>query len=243
MTPLEWMLLAVLGTLWGGTFFFNAIALPEVPPFAVITFRVAVASAILWGVIFLSGVRIPRERRVWIAVIVMAALNSALPFFLIAWGQLHIASGLAAIIIASSPLYAVVAAHFCTDDERMSPGRVAGVLSGFVGVVFLIGPGVLEGLGHGLFGQLAIVGAALCYAGSALYGRRFARWEISPMFVATGQMSMATVLLLPFLLFLEQPWSLAMPSTEAWAALLGLAVVSTALAYLIYFRILVARVR
>lgn len=240
MTPVEWLLLAILGGLWGGTFFFNAIALPEVPPFLVITFRVALASVILWIVTLARGVAVPRGLSFWASLSVMAFLNTAFPFFLIAWGQVHITSGLAAILIATSPLYAVVAAHFWTDDERLTPGKVAGVASGIVGVVFLIGPGVLAGLGTSLVAQLGIVGAAMCYAVSAIYGRRFARQRISPMFMATGQMTMATVMLVPFAIIVEQPWTLASPSPAAWAALLCLGVLSTAIAYLIYFRILSA---
>lgn len=238
MTPVEWLLLAILGALWGGTFFFNAIALPEVPPLVVITFRVALAAVILWGVVLSRGVAVPRGWNFWIALSVMAFLNTAFPFYLIAWGQVHIPSGLAAILIATSPLYAVVAAHFWTDDEHLTTGKVAGVASGIVGVVFLIGPGVLAGLGTGLMAQLAVVGAAICYAASAIYGRRFARQKVSPIFMATGQMTMATVMLVPFAVIVEQPWTLPMPSTAAWGSLMGLAVLSTAIAYLIYFRIL-----
>lgn len=238
MTPLEWLLLTILGSFWGGTFFFNAVALPEVPPFTVICFRVAVAALILWAVVLVKGIEVPRDGGTWFSLLVMAALNSALPFFLIAWGQLHIASGLAAILIATTPLYAVVAAHFYTSDERMSPGKIAGVLVGIAGVVFLIGPEFLGGIGTNLLAQLSVIGAALCYAGSAIYGRRFSKSGVPPMIVATGQMSMSTVLLLPFALLIDRPWTLPGPSLEAIGALLGLAVLGTAIAYLIYFRIL-----
>ncbi|MBO6782938.1 MAG: DMT family transporter [Alphaproteobacteria bacterium] len=238
MTPFEWFLLVVLGATWGGTFFFNAIALPEVPPLVVIVIRVAIASLILWGVVFAFGVPVPRGWSAWRTITIMSAFNSALPFFLIAWGQLHIASGLAAILIATSPLYAVVLAHFWTDDERMSPGKLAGVASGLVGVVFLIGPAVLAGIGQNLLAQLSVVGAAVCYAMSAIYGRRFARLNIAPTMVATGQMTMTTVLILPFALVFSPPWAIAMPSLNAWGAILGLAVLASAFAYLLYFRIL-----
>ncbi|MBS29527.1 MAG: EamA family transporter [Alphaproteobacteria bacterium] len=238
MTPVEWVLLVVLGTLWGGTFFFNAVALPEVPPLIVILSRVVIASIILWAIVLARGMVVPRNPRIWFDLTVMAASNSAVPFFLIAWGQLHIPSGLAAIMIATTPLYAVVAAHFWTDDEAMTPGKLTGVLLGIVGVVFLIGPGVLGALGTGLMGQLAVIGAAILYALSAIYGRRFAKQEVAPMVVATGQLSMSTVMLLPFAIHFAPPWELTNPSVAAWGALLGLAILSTAVAYLIYFRIL-----
>ena len=238
MSPLEWLMLAILGGFWGGTFFFNAIALPELPPLVVILLRVAIATVILWGVVLMTGVAVPRGRDVWVALTAMAFANSALPFFLIAWGQLHIASGLAAILIASSPLYAVVAAHFMTQDEGLTLGKVTGVLAGIVGVVILIGPEFLSGIGTNLLAQLSVIGAAVLYALSAIYARRFARQNVPPLIVATGQMTMATVLLLPVALIVDRPWTLSNPSLEAWGAVLGLAVLSTSVAYLIYFRIL-----
>ncbi len=238
MTPFEWVLLIVLGTLWGGTFFFNAIALPEVPPFVVIWFRVVVAAVILWAIVIAKGIEVPRAGDIWFALFVMAVANSAVPFFLIAWGQLHIASGLAAILIATTPLYAVVFAHFTTSDEHMTPGKVAGVLVGIVGVVFLIGPGFLGGIGKDVVAQLSVIGAAVLYSISAIYGRRFSKREVPPMMVATGQLTMATLMLLPFMLVIDRPWNLPNPSLAAWGALFGLAVLATAIAYLIYFRIL-----
>tara|TARA_R110002110_G_scaffold395138_2_gene609601 strand:- start:97548 stop:98471 length:924 start_codon:yes stop_codon:yes gene_type:complete len=238
MTPVEWILLVILGGFWGGTFFFNAIALPELPPLVIILLRVAIATVILWIVVFASGVAVPRDRDVWLSLLVMAFANSALPFFLIAWGQQHIPSGLAAILIASSPLYAVVAAHFLTRDEGLTKGKVAGVLAGIAGVVILIGPEFLGDIGTNLLAQLSIIGAAILYALSAIYGRTFARRGVAPLIVATGQMTMATLLLLPFALVIDRPWELPNPSLEAWGAVLGLAVLSTSFAYLIYFRIL-----
>jgi len=238
MTAVEWFLLFILGALWGGTFFFNAIAIPELPPLVVILCRVALATVILWFFVLAGGIEVPRDASSWIALLIMAALNSALPFFLIAWGQVHIASGLASIMIATTPLFAVVAAHFMTEDEHMSPGKVAGVLAGLVGVVVLIGPQFLEELGKDLLGQLSVLGAAVCYAVSAIYGRTFSRRDMPPMMVATGQMTMATALLLPITLMVDQPWKYAGASLEAWGAVVGLAVLSTSVAYLIFFRIL-----
>jgi drug/metabolite transporter (DMT)-like permease len=238
MTPVEWVLLFILGGLWGGTFFFNAIAIPEIPPLVVILLRVALATVILWFFVFTGGIKVPRDGSSWFALLVTAALNSALPFFLIAWGQLHIASGLASIMIGATPLFAVLAAHFLTTDEKMTPGKVAGVIAGMVGVVVLIGPQFLGEIGKDLIAQLSVLGAAVCYAISAIYGRTFARRGMPPMMVATGQMTMATLLLLPFALIVDRPWELANPSLQAWGAVIGLAVLSTSFAYLIFFRIL-----
>lgn len=238
MTPVEWILLFILGGFWGCTFFFNEIAILELPPLSIILFRVGLASIILWIVVFASGITIPRSRDVWVALGIMAAINSAIPFFLIAWGQIHITGGLASILIATSPLFAVVGAHYWTRDEGLTPGKIIGILAGLIGVVFLLGPELLGDIGSDLIGQLSVLAAAICYAGSAIYGRRFATFGVPPLFVATGQMTMATVLLVPFTLIVDQPWNLANPSLPVWGAIISLAVVSTTFAYLIYFRIL-----
>jgi len=238
MTPVEWILLFILGGFWGCTFFFNEIAILELPPLSIILFRVGLASIILWIVVFASGITIQRSRDVWVALGIMAAINSAIPFFLIAWGQIHITGGLASILIATSPLFAVVGAHYWTRDEGLTPGKIIGILAGLIGVVFLLGPELLGDIGSDLIGQLSVLAAAICYAGSAIYGRRFATFGVPPLFVATGQMTMATVLLVPFTLIVDQPWTLANPSLPVWGAIISLAVVSTTFAYLIYFRIL-----
>jgi len=131
-----------------------------------------------------------------------------------------------------------VAAHYCTQDEGLTPGKIIGVIAGFIGVVFLLGPELLGDLGSDLMGQLSVLGAAICYSGSAIYGRRFAARGVPPMFVATGQMTMSTLLLLPFALVVDQPWTLSNPGLPVWGSILSLAVLSTSIAYLIYFRIL-----
>jgi len=237
MTSFEWLLLVILGLCWGCTFFFNEIAVVEVPPLVIVLVRVLLAAAILWVAVLASGATVPRDRGIWFALLVMAVINSAVPFFLIAWGQVHITGGLASILIATSPLFAVIAAHFFTTDEGFTVGKVLGVMAGLVGVVFLIGPELLGETGSDFLGQLSLLGAAFLYALSAIYGRRFAARGVAPIVVATGQMTMA-VLLLPITLIIEQPWNLGNPSLPAWGAMLGLAVISTSFAYLIYFRIL-----
>jgi drug/metabolite transporter (DMT)-like permease len=238
MTPVEWLLLIVLGLCWGCTFFFNEIAVLEVPPLLIILFRVSLAAAILWVAVIVSGAPVPREGSVWRALLVMAVINSAVPFFLIVWGQVHITGGLASILIATSPLFAVIAAHFFTTDEGFTLGKVLGVLAGLTGVVFLIGPELLGDIGSDFLGQLALLGAAFLYAISAIYGRRFSARKVKPLIVATGQMTMSVVLLLPIALIFEPPWALESPGIPAWGAMISLAVISTSFAYLIYFRIL-----
>jgi drug/metabolite transporter (DMT)-like permease len=184
------------------------------------------------------GLRMPGERRIWMAFFGMGFLNNLIPFSLIVWGQTHIASGLASILNATTPLFSVVVAHWLTSDEKLTRGRLAGIVVGIAGVIVIIGPGALRGLGTNVAAQLAILGASLSYAFGAVFGRRFRAMGITPQVTATGQVTASTVLLLPLALLVDRPWTLAMPGMEIWAAVAGLAVLSTALAYIIYFRIL-----
>jgi drug/metabolite transporter (DMT)-like permease len=238
MTPLTWAMLVLLSLCWGGSFFFIGVAVTELPTFTIVALRVGLAALALWIVVFASATGIPRNLPFWRAIALMAGINSVLPFLLIVWGQSHVPSSLTSIFIATTPLFGVLLAHFMTSDERMTVPRVVSVVCGFAGVVVLIGPGLLGELGTDLLAQLAILGGAVCYALSGVYGRRFSRDGVSPLATATGQLTVSTVLLLPLALFIDRPWMLAMPSLPASAAVLGVALVSTAFAFLLYFRIL-----
>ena len=238
MTPLTWAMLVLLSLCWGASFFFTGIAVTELPTFTIVVLRVGLAALALWAVVVASGTDLPWIWSYWHAIAVMALINSVLPFLLIVWGQSHVASSLAAIFIATTPLFGMVLAHFMTADERMTVPRVASVICGFAGVVVLIGPGLLRDIGTDLLAQLSILGGAFCYALASIYGRRFSRDGISPLVTATGQMTLSTAMLLPFALTLDRPWTLAMPSMMVCAAVLGIALISTAFAFLLYFRIL-----
>ena len=238
MTPLTWAMLVLLSLCWGGSFFFIGIAVTELPTFTIVVLRVGLAALALWAVVLASATAIPGNQSFWRAIALMAVINSILPFLLIVWGQSHVPSSLASIFIATTPLFGVLLAHFMTSDERMTLPRVVSVVCGFAGVVVLIGPGLLGDLGTNLLAQLAILGSAVCYALSGVYGRRFSREGVSPLATATGQLTVSTVLLLPFALYIDRPWALAMPSLAASVAVLGVALVSTAFAFLLYFRIL-----
>ncbi|MET4103224.1 drug/metabolite transporter (DMT)-like permease [Roseovarius sp. MBR-78] len=231
------MLLA-LATVWGGSFFFNAIAVQELPVFTVVVSRVALAAIILLMIMRLRGERLPRDRRVWVAFLGMGFLNNVIPFSLIVWGQQHIASGIASILNASTPLFTVVFAHILTSDERMTRGKFTGVLVGFAGVAVMIGMDALRELGTGIVAQLLCLGGAISYAFAGIYGRRFRTMGISPMSTATGQVVASSMILLPIMMLVDQPWTLPVPSLTAIGALIGVAVISTALAYVLYFRIL-----
>jgi drug/metabolite transporter (DMT)-like permease len=238
MTALEWALLLGLSVLWACSFFFNAVALKEIPPLTVALLRVALAAAILLVALKAYEMKMPADPRIWAAFFGMGLLNNALPFGLIVWGQTHIASGLASILNATTPLATVLVAHFLTADEKMTGNRLAGVIVGLLGVVVMIGPEVLQGFGVNVAAQLACLAAALSYAFAGVFGRRFKRLGIAPMITATGQVIASTVILLPVALVVEQPWALVMPGLPAWGAIAGIALLSTALGYVIYFRIL-----
>ena len=231
----EWLLLLLLSVLWGGGFFFVGVIIKELPPMTVVLGRIGLAAIALVSYVHLSGQRMPASRRLWGAFFVMGVMNALLPQGLIVWGQKHIDSGLASILVSTTPLFSVVLAHFLTSEERMTVARVVGVLFGLGGVVVLIGPEALRGLGQHGIGQLAVLGGALLYACAGIYGRRFR--GLAPVITAAGQATCTALALLPLALLVDRPWSFR-PSAVAWGAMLGLALLSTALAYLIFFRIL-----
>jgi drug/metabolite transporter (DMT)-like permease len=168
----------------------------------------------------------------------MGLLNNVIPFSLIAWGQSHVASGLASILLATTPLFTVVVAHFLTADERISAARIAGIGAGLAGIVILVGGEALSGLGIAFLAHIGLLGAALFYAFGSVFGRRFRRLGITPLATATGQVTASSILLLPLALAIDQPWTLPLPGISTWLAIGGLALLSTALAYILYFRIL-----
>lgn len=241
MTAREWLLILVLSLVWGLAFFLGEVALQALQPFTIVFGRVFLAAVTLYALLPFMGLRMPSSAALWGAFLVMGALNNAIPFSLIVWGQTAITGGLAAIIIATTPIFTVVLAHFYTQDEKLSAGRLAGVLLGLAGVTVLIAPEALKSLGAGslgatVWGQIAVVGAAAMYACAGVFARRFAGQP--PMVVATGQLTCSSLLILPLALWIDQPWALPLPGAEIWWALIGLALPGTALAYLIYFRVL-----
>ncbi len=238
MGPVAWTLLLTLSLLWGGSFFFVGVAVTELPPLTIVTLRVGLAALMLLAVLRLLGQGLPAAPRVWLAFFGMGLLNNALPFTLIVWGQTQIASGLASILNATTPLFTVLVAGALLADERISAAKAVGVLLGLAGVATMIGLSALGALGGAVAAQLACLAGALSYACAGVFGRRFARLGVSPLQTATGQVTASSLLLLPLAAGFEQPWSLAAPSLPVVAAVLGLALLSTALAYVLYFRIL-----
>jgi drug/metabolite transporter (DMT)-like permease len=232
----EWALLIVLSVLWGGSFFFSKVALAELRPFTLVLGRVSIAAVALNLVVLATGQRMPSSLKTWGLFLIMGALNNLIPFSLIVWGQTQIASGLASILNATTPLWTVLLAHAFTSDERLTAGRLAGVLFGLVGVVFMIGPDVLGGLGMNALGQFAVLGATVSYACAGIFGKRFK--GLSPYVTAAGQVTSTAAMMTPIALWVDRPWNLLPLQATTWGALLSIGLLSTAVAYTIYFRLL-----
>lgn len=231
----EWGLLMTLSVLWGGSFFFIKLALKELPPFTIVFSRVSLAAIALTILVWISGQSLPHSVKRWQEFLVMGALNNLIPFSLIVWGQTQIASSLAAILNATTPIFTVVLAHFLTQDERLSSKRFVGTILGLCGVVVLMRPQAISGLNFTNFGQLAILGAACSYGLAGIYGKRFK--SLPSTVAAAGMLIGTSVMMFPLVLVLDQPWSLHAGSITG-LSILGLSLLSTALAYLIYFRLL-----
>lgn len=238
MTAGEWGLLILLSLLWGSSFIFNDVAVRELPTLTVVVTRVFFAALILQAVTHLAGIRMPADWRIWRSLFILGFVNNALPFCLIVWGQTHIAAGLASILNATTPLFGVIVAHYFTGDEKLTAARLAGVMTGFAGVAVMIGAEALQSLGINVFAQLAVLSATFCYAVGTVYARYLRRLGLTPLATATGQVTASSILLVPVMLIADQPWTLPVPSAAVLVSLAGVATLSTALAYIIYFRIL-----
>lgn len=238
MTGREWCMLLGLSLLWGGSFFFNGIAVKELPTLTIVLSRLGLAALILLAVLRIAGQSLPRQSAVWLAFFGMGVLNNVIPFNLIVWGQGHIASGVASILNATTPLFTVLVAHVLTRDEKMTGGRVVGVILGLGGVAVMVGGEALKTLGVNVLAQLACIMAAISYAFAGVFGRRFRALGITPLQTATGQISASALMMLPLVAMVDRPWTLAMPGTATVLAIAALAALSTALAYILFFRIL-----
>lgn len=238
MDGLAWAMLLGLSLLWGLSFPFAEIALTGLPVLTVVALRVALATVTLWFVVFTTGAALPRTREVWVALGVMGLINNVIPFSLIVWGQTEITAGLAAVLNATTPLFAGLLAGALLADERLTAARLAGLLFGLAGVVVIVGPGVLEDLGAHVFAQLAILGAALSYGVSVVFGRRFSRLGVRPLVISAGQTLSSTLVLVPAALLIDHPFALPMPGLDVWLAVVAFAIPGTALAYILYFAIL-----
>jgi drug/metabolite transporter (DMT)-like permease len=237
LTGRAWALLIALSLLWGGSFLFIGVAVRELPVLTLMALRVGIGALGLAALMAARGEALPLDRRALAALAGMGLLMCALPFSLIGLAQQHIPSGLAAILNATTPLFGVLAAHLLTADEKLTRLKGLGVLAGFGGVLVLMGgPAALAGPAP-LWPILCCLGASLAYGLGGVWGRRVRRLGLSPLAGAAGQVAAAAVLLVPLALLVDRPWALPPPSFIAVAAVLALALLSTTLAYILFFRI------
>ena len=231
-----WCLLIALSLLWGGSFFFAAYAVREVPPLTLVLARVSLAAIALLGFACLARLKLPSDLKTWRSFFIMGVLNNCIPFSLIFWGQIYIASGLAAIFNATTPLFTVVLVHFLARDERLTMARIFGVVCGIAGVAIMIGPELLGTIGENAIAQIAVLAAALSYGFASIFGRRFAHRP--PVVTAAGQLTASSIVLLPVVIYFEPLSEQTLPGISTSAAILALALLCTALAYVLFFRIL-----
>lgn len=235
---LEIGLLLLLSLIWGSSFTLIKIAIPTIPPFTMVAVRVAIAAILLILIVTAQGHSLPRQGSVWAAFFVQGLLQSALPFTLISWGEAHIASGLAGVLNATPPMFVLAIAMMSGRGRQTISGqKIAGIGLGLAGVAVTMGIDAFSGIGTAEpLAQAAVLGASLCYALAPIWGQRFSK--LPAIVTAAGAMSCAAILMLPAAAVLERPWTLAPPPAQAIAAVIVLAVVCTAVAMVIYFRLI-----
>jgi drug/metabolite transporter (DMT)-like permease len=238
MGLVQWSMLVLLSMLWGGSYFFVEIALEEWSPLLIVAVRIVVAAIVIWGIVLAAGLPVPRFRAAWIAFFFMGLLNNVFPFLLIVWGQKEIESGLAAILTAAAPIFSVIVAGVWLKDEPITRTRLLGAVLGLIGVAVLIGPSALAGIDANLLAQLAVLGGALSYAFAGVYARRFTRMNIDPIVAAAGQLLMSSLIMILLATAFDAPSQLIESSARVWIVVGLMAVFSTALAYILYFRLL-----
>lgn len=231
----ELALLLVLAGLWGGSYTFIKLGVETIPPLTLITARTLIAGLVLLVVIRWRGLRLPRDLATWRLFLVQAGLNSAVPFTLIAWAERSVDAGLATILSSTSPIFVVLLSCFSASAERLPGLRLVGIAAGLAGTVLIVGTQAMAGFGEQLWAQLALVAASICYGGAALFGRSFK--GLDPIMPAAGSLLCGALVLLPLSLMLDRPWTLS-PSAQSIQALIALSLVSTALAFVIYFRLI-----
>jgi drug/metabolite transporter (DMT)-like permease len=231
----ELALLLVLATLWGASYTFIRVAVATIPPITLIAGRTAIAGLLLLIIMHWRGVKMPRDIATWRRFLFQACLNSVIPWTMIAWGERTLDAGLATILNSTSPIFTFFLTLAISRHEALTSRKLFGVVAGMAGICLIVGVQALAGFGEQLTAQIVTVAAAICYAGAAIFSRGFK--GLDPMAPAAGSLLGGAVVLIPLGLVVEQPWTLA-PSTNSLLALLGLAVFSTAAAFVIYFRLI-----
>jgi drug/metabolite transporter (DMT)-like permease len=231
----ELVLLVVLATLWGASYTFIRVAVATIPPISLIAGRTAIAGLLLLIIMRWRGVRMPTDAAIWRRFLFQACLNSVIPWTMIAWGERTLDAGLATILNSTSPIFTFFLTLAVSRHEALMSRKLFGVIAGMAGICLIVGVQALAGSGEQLTAQIVTVLAAICYAGAAIFSRGFK--GLDPMAPAAGSLLCGAVVLIPLALAVEQPWTIT-PSTNSMIALLGLAVFSTAAAFVIYFRLI-----
>jgi len=233
-----WGMLLLLSVFWGSSFLFVKIALEELSPLMIVVTRVTLAAIVSLSLMKLLSLSLPKGWSIWRSFLVMGMLNNIVPFLLIVWGQQYILAGVAAILNAATPAFTVIVAQLFTEDEKATAAKAIGISVAISGVAIVIGFNALTSFSITNLGQLAILFAGLSYAFASVFGRKFGRAGVAPLVVTTGQLVISSLLLLPAAFFV-QPDALHLDiSLKVLMALTGLAVISTAFAYLLYFKLI-----
>jgi drug/metabolite transporter (DMT)-like permease len=233
------LLLFLLAALWGPSFLFIKVAVAEIPPLTLVLGRVAIGASFLLVALLLRRQRLSRDRRIWGYLAVMAVLQNALPWTLLSWGEQSIDSATASILNGTTPIFTIVLAHFLVPGDRLTPAKLTGVLMGFAGLLLLIAPSLADGLRATTLGLVAVTVAAASYAVALVYSRNRLR-GLPPLVAPASQLLLATLFMFPLTMAVDQPWTLAAPSTAAVASLLALGIFGTGLAFVVYYRLLEA---
>ena len=230
---MSWIVLLLLGAIWGASYLLIKIGGAEIPPFTFVEGRMLIAALALFAVMAIRKERVPRTRREWLALVAMGIFNGVIPYTAITWGELHITSGLAAILTAAMPLFTVIIAHYWTHDERLTSVKIFGIAIGFLGVAVLFLPDLRQGIQMEFWGELAIVVAAASYGLATVIAHKYVG-GISPIVAPAIQLGSAAIWMLPLSLVFDNPFALR-PSVAAVGSLLILALLGTAFAYILYY--------
>ncbi|MGY5775818.1 DMT family transporter [Rhizobium sp. LEGMi135b] len=236
MSASDWGQLVLLGALWGGSFFFARIAVAEIPPLALVLYRVSIAALVLHVWLRLRNISFAPVIAKRAAFLGLALLNNVIPFSLIFSGQKEIGAGLASALYATTPLWTVLVANLLTTDEKLSASKLAGVALGIGGAAIMIGPGLFANLAGPTWAKLAVIGAAVSYAFAAVFAKRFR--DLKPVVVATGQLTASTIVMMPIVLLLYDPSDIVSANMSIWLAVGTLAIVTTAFAFILYFNLI-----
>jgi drug/metabolite transporter (DMT)-like permease len=235
VAPIELALLLLLATLWGGSYTFIKLGIATIPPITLIAARTSIAGVLLLAIMRWRGLWLPADAATWRRFLFQACLNSVIPFTLIAWAERALDAGLATILNSTSPIFTFLLTFAITRHEALTARKLFGVFAGMAGICLIVGTQAFQGLGEQLVAEIAIVAATICYAGAAIFSRGFK--GLDPMAPAAGSLLCGAAILIPVSLAIDRPWTIA-PSQSSLLALLGLAVFSTALAFVIYFRLI-----